>query len=54
VPAIQYTLSDYFRFDLNWAAIHAALYFLYYLILEPVAAVRPSLPLNVYMLNTFH
>lgn len=49
VPAVRYTLSDYLRFDLNWAAIHAGLYFAYYLVLEPVAAVRiprllPPLP----------
>jgi hypothetical protein len=45
VPAIQYNISDYLSFDLNWAAVHAGLYFVYYLILEPAAAVRfPSFP----------
>jgi hypothetical protein len=40
VPAIHYSFSDYFAFDLNYSAIHAALYLAYYFALEPVAAVR--------------
>jgi hypothetical protein len=44
VPAIHYQFNDYLAFDLNWAAIHAGLYFLYYLALEPVGAVSTPLP----------
>jgi uncharacterized membrane protein YGL010W len=40
LPIVHYTLGDHFCFDLNWAAIHAGLYVVYYLTLEPVAAVR--------------
>jgi hypothetical protein len=40
VPAVRYTFNDYFVFDLNAPAIHAALYLVYYLLLEPFAAVR--------------
>ncbi|KAF8224807.1 DUF962-domain-containing protein [Tricholoma matsutake] len=49
VPAVRYTLSDYLRFDLNWAAIHAGLYFAYYLVLEPVAALlyAPQLAMSL-------
>lgn len=51
IPVVRYSLNDYFHFDLNWAAIHAGLYFVYYLVLEPVAAVRtfaPSLAIVVF------
>jgi len=40
VPAVRHTFNDYFVFDLNVPAIHAALYLVYYLLLEPFAAVR--------------
>lgn len=39
VPTVHHVFNDYLVFDLNVPAIHAALYFLYYLALEPVAAV---------------
>lgn len=39
VPVIHYKINKYLEFDSNIAAIQAALYFLYYLALEPVAAV---------------
>lgn len=39
IPAIHREFNDYLAFDLNWSAIHAGLYILYYLALEPVAAV---------------
>lgn len=38
-PDIHYKLNDYLVFDLNWPAVHAGLYILYYMALEPVAAV---------------
>jgi len=49
VPEIQYTLGDYFSFDLNWAAILAGLYLVYYFILEPIAALlyAPQLALSL-------
>ena len=40
MPTIHYAFNDYLVFDLNYATIHAALYLVYYFILEPVAAVR--------------
>ncbi|KAL9712542.1 hypothetical protein Ac2012v2_003780 [Leucoagaricus gongylophorus] len=39
IPAIHREFNDYLAFDLNWSAIHAGLYILYYLALEPVAAI---------------
>jgi len=39
IPAIHREFNGYLVFDLNWPAIHAGLYILYYLALEPVAAV---------------
>jgi len=42
MPTVHYTFNDYLVFDLNYATIHAALYLVYYFILEPVAAVRNS------------
>ncbi|KAG5637627.1 hypothetical protein H0H81_003908 [Sphagnurus paluster] len=38
IPEVHYTLNNYLRFDLNFAAIHAGLYIAYYFILEPTAA----------------
>ncbi|KII95884.1 hypothetical protein PLICRDRAFT_150858 [Plicaturopsis crispa FD-325 SS-3] len=46
VPVIHYKINKYLEFDSNIAAIQAALYFLYYLALEPVAAVLYA-PLSV-------
>lgn len=39
IPAIHHQFNEYLTFDLNWATIHAGVYFLYYLALEPVGAV---------------
>jgi len=38
VPSIHYQINEYLAFDLNVAAIHAALYIIYYFMLEPTAA----------------
>ncbi|KAH8818577.1 hypothetical protein DL96DRAFT_365146 [Flagelloscypha sp. PMI_526] len=38
-PEVHYQVNDYMAFDLNWAAIQAALYLVYYFILEPVATI---------------
>ncbi|KAJ7667716.1 hypothetical protein DFH06DRAFT_983759 [Mycena polygramma] len=38
VPAIHHSFSDHLVFDLNYSALHAALYLAYYCALEPVAA----------------
>ncbi|KAJ7117309.1 hypothetical protein C8R43DRAFT_1091130 [Mycena crocata] len=38
LPALHHSFSDYLVFDLNYPAIHAALYLAYYFALEPVAA----------------
>lgn len=43
VPKVHHVFNEYLVFDLNAPAIHAGLYFLYYLMLEPVAAVRSYL-----------
>jgi hypothetical protein len=42
MPTVHYAFNDYLVFDLNYATIHAALYLVYYFILDPVAAVRNS------------
>ena len=41
-PLVHLAFNDYLAFDLNWSAIHAALYIVYYFVLEPTAAVRAS------------
>lgn len=40
VPGVQYILSYHLHFELNWPALITGLFFAYYLILEPVGAVR--------------
>ncbi|KAJ7095103.1 hypothetical protein B0H15DRAFT_828085 [Mycena belliarum] len=49
VPAIHHSFSDHLVFDLNYSAIHAALYLVYYLALEPIAALLyiPQLVLSL-------
>lgn len=42
-PAVHVAFSQYFAFDLNWPALHAAVYILYYFALEPTAAVSAYL-----------
>ncbi|KAJ6539058.1 hypothetical protein B0H19DRAFT_340721 [Mycena capillaripes] len=37
VPAIHHSFSDHLLFDLNFSALHAALYLAYYFALDPVA-----------------
>ncbi|KAG6907835.1 hypothetical protein DXG01_007217 [Tephrocybe rancida] len=39
VPEVHHRINDYLCFDLNLSAIHAGLYLVYYLILEPTAAI---------------
>lgn len=39
IPPFDYRINDYLAFDVNWPAILAGVYLLYYFILEPVAAV---------------
>ncbi|KAF8738138.1 hypothetical protein AX14_011726 [Amanita brunnescens Koide BX004] len=51
VPRIHYGINDYFVFDLNIPAIHAAIYILYYFTLEPIAALL-YLPQLVLLLLT--
>ncbi|KAF9452174.1 DUF962-domain-containing protein [Macrolepiota fuliginosa MF-IS2] len=55
IPTIQHKFNDYLVFDLNWSAIHAGLYVLYYLALEPIAAVlyAPQLILSVLTATAF-
>ena len=44
-PSIHLRFNEYLAFDLNWSAVHAAVYILYYFVLEPTAAVRtPAAP----------
>ncbi|KAJ6599359.1 hypothetical protein DFH09DRAFT_1130839 [Mycena vulgaris] len=49
VPAIHHSFSEHLVFDLNYSAIHAALYLAYYFALEPVAALlyTPQLVLSL-------
>ncbi|KAG6903327.1 hypothetical protein C0995_013080 [Termitomyces sp. Mi166 len=56
VPDIHYQINDYLRFDLNLSAIHAGLYFVYYLILEPIAAIlyAPQLTLSLLTSTAFY
>lgn len=44
LPSIHLRFNEYMAFDLNWSAIIAALYILYYFALEPTAAVRSPAP----------
>ncbi|KAJ8523002.1 hypothetical protein ONZ45_g524 [Pleurotus djamor] len=55
VPKVHHVFNEYLVFDLNAPAIHAGLYFLYYLMLEPVAAVlyAPQLAFSVLTANAF-
>lgn len=43
-PSVHLKFNEYLAFDLNWSAVHAALYILYYFALEPTAAVRAPSP----------
>ncbi|KXN87941.1 hypothetical protein AN958_07951 [Leucoagaricus sp. SymC.cos] len=55
LPTIHYKINGYLVFDLNWSAIHAALYLLYYLALEPVAAILyfPQMIISVLTATAF-
>ncbi|KAK7061501.1 hypothetical protein R3P38DRAFT_2829873 [Favolaschia claudopus] len=48
-PPIQHRFSDYLAFELNYSAIHAAIYLAYYFALEPFAALlyTPQLVLSL-------
>ncbi|KZT72681.1 DUF962-domain-containing protein [Daedalea quercina L-15889] len=54
-PPIHLQFNEYLAFDLNWSAIHAALYIVYYFILEPTAAVLyvPQLSLSLLTATAF-
>ncbi|KAF8639643.1 hypothetical protein AX17_000908 [Amanita inopinata Kibby_2008] len=52
IPDIHYKFNDYLLFDLNIPAIHAGLYILYYLILEPVAALLYLPQLAIFLLTS--
>ncbi|KZT27010.1 DUF962-domain-containing protein [Neolentinus lepideus HHB14362 ss-1] len=47
-PSIHQQFGPYLLFELNWASVHAILYWLYYLALEPVATLlyTPQLALQ--------
>ncbi|KAL0949868.1 hypothetical protein HGRIS_009901 [Hohenbuehelia grisea] len=55
VPEYHYDINEYLTFDLNASAIHAGLYFLYYLALEPVASLlyAPQLAASVLTATAF-
>jgi hypothetical protein len=40
LPEVRYAFNEYFVFDMNVPAVLTAFYLVYYLILEPIAAVR--------------
>jgi hypothetical protein len=42
LPEFRYTFNEYLLFDVNAPAVVTAVYFVYYLILEPFAAVSLS------------
>ncbi|KAI0921446.1 hypothetical protein AcW1_004584 [Taiwanofungus camphoratus] len=37
-PSVHAKFNDYLAFDLNWSAVHAFVYIVYYYVLEPTAA----------------
>jgi len=49
IPAVHHRFSEYLVFDLNYSAIHAAIYLAYYFALEPFAALlyTPQLVLSL-------
>jgi len=55
IPEYHYTINAYLSADLNVSAIHAAIYMMYYLVLEPVAAIlyAPQLALSVLTATAF-
>ncbi|KAM6495620.1 Protein of unknown function (DUF962) domain containing protein [Amanita muscaria] len=55
IPDIHYKINDYLTFDLNIPAIHAAIYFVYYSTLEPLAALLylPQLTLSLLSATAF-
>ncbi|KAF8897237.1 hypothetical protein BD779DRAFT_1667241 [Infundibulicybe gibba] len=55
IPNIHYSINEYLVFDLNAPAIHAGLYLVYYLFLEPFAALLyvPQLALSVLTATAF-
>ncbi|KZT12904.1 DUF962-domain-containing protein [Laetiporus sulphureus 93-53] len=54
-PQIHYRLNDYLVFDFNWSFVQAAVYVLYYFLLEPTAAACyvPQMTLSVLMANAY-
>ncbi|KAJ7638582.1 hypothetical protein FB45DRAFT_903290 [Roridomyces roridus] len=55
LPTVHIAFSEHLVFDLNYSAIHAALYLIYYFILEPVAALlyAPQIVLSLLTATAF-
>ncbi|KAL4241528.1 2-hydroxy-palmitic acid dioxygenase Mpo1-like protein [Abortiporus biennis] len=55
-PNIHFKVNDYLMFDFNWPFLHAVAVFLYYFILEPIAAILyfPQLVLTVLTAIAFY
>ncbi|OBZ76370.1 putative endoplasmic reticulum membrane protein C16E8.02 [Grifola frondosa] len=55
IPPVHLVLNEYLTFDLNWSAIHAGIYLLYYFLLEPTAALLyvPQMTLSLLTATTF-
>ncbi|KAH9947302.1 hypothetical protein B0H21DRAFT_692324 [Amylocystis lapponica] len=55
LPAVHIEFNEYLIFDLNVSAIHALLYILFYLVLEPTAALlyAPQLTMSLLTATTF-
>ncbi|OCH95983.1 DUF962-domain-containing protein [Obba rivulosa] len=55
IPHLHYQLNEYLAFDLNWPAIHAALYLIYYYALESTAALlyTPQMVLSLLTATAF-
>ncbi|EAU84497.1 hypothetical protein CC1G_00016 [Coprinopsis cinerea okayama7 len=55
IPKVHYQFNEYLVFDLNWSAIHALVYIVYYFLLEPVAALLyiPQLVLSLLTATAF-
>ncbi|KAJ3550487.1 hypothetical protein NM688_g5066 [Phlebia brevispora] len=51
IPPVHYKVNDYLIFDLNFPALWAASYVLYYLILDPIAAISYIPPFAFILLS---
>ncbi|TFY69485.1 hypothetical protein EVJ58_g401 [Rhodofomes roseus] len=54
-PPVHLSFNEYLAFDLNWSAVHAALYIVYYFMLEPTAAALyvPQMALSLLTATAF-